>query len=207
MIELPSNFWCAGVRCATIALLLGSGLLAMAADENDKEVQMQVDERSSLETKMEYLRSVISQSEKASDAAATRKAFAIALLGKLAGTNAIATLVTNIDFVDKRTHTSPAVEALAKIGEPAIPELLRALEEYPERPRQRSPELKLPGTNGPHSSSRTYPPPEEIRILFIVEAICAIKGRTYQQFLDEQKGHVSEKVWSRLNKYRSTFSL
>jgi hypothetical protein len=192
----------ATLRCVTIASLLASAVFSRGGVEIsiDKEVQRQVDQSPTADSKIRYLCSIISTNEGMSDEAASKKASAITLLGKIGGTNVISILATNIDFIDKRSHTLPAGRALVEIGEPAVAGLLRALEDFSRKPVQRPAEAERPRTSS-GSPARFYPHVDELTAMHLADAIYTIKGSAYRQFVAEQKGHVSEKVWLWLSEF------
>jgi len=113
-----------------IIMFLGLVLAARADDSIDKDVQRHVDQCSSVETKIEYLSSVVAGKADSSDITKNiRKSSAIILLGKIGGTNVIDILMTNLIYIDSRYNGSPASHALVLIGEPAVPQLLKVLKD------------------------------------------------------------------------------
>jgi len=160
------------LQFAILTLISCLRLSVKAGDEIDVEVQKQVAEHQTLESKIEYLSSVISETNDLSDTFNARKASAIALIGNIGGTNAINLLVTNISFTDKRHNNSPASDALAKIGEPSVSELLNLFQNS--------------------SDSET--------LRRAAQTIALIKGGAYREFIKEQRGKMPDEAWGKLSK-------
>jgi hypothetical protein len=73
---------------------------------------------------LEYLRTVALKNIDGGDLDAHRqKATAIRLLGRIGGTNSFATVVHELDFVDKSSGSFPASYALIDMGETVVPPL------------------------------------------------------------------------------------
>ena len=156
-----------------MAIVFGVVLIVRGGDEIDTDVRKHVDACSTTESKMTYLCSLITENGNSSDAANLRKSSAIRLLGKTGGTNAISTLVTNLTFMDRRYNGSPASRALVDIGEAAVPELLKVVE----------------GST------------DELKIQWAALTVGVIKGGTWKEFLEQQKGILPRKAFDRLTHY------
>ena len=203
------NTWRYSLRCAIIIPFLAFGLSTRGNLPINEEVQNQIATRPTVESKVNYLCSVIFEKGDESDAADVRKASAIMLLGEISstnaiGTNAISVLVSNITFIDKRSHGSPASHALVIIGEPAVPELLKVLKDTPQNVMNGSFKEETRPILPP--SRRQYPAivaqgsPED-KVRWAVWTLSFIKKTKYEQFVDEQKGKMPDIAWERLKQY------
>lgn len=67
--------------------------------------------------------------EVSTDKANAEKTAALFLLGRLGGTNSIDVLLRNLTFKDAKTKISPAVLALASIGEPAVEPIFQFIQQ------------------------------------------------------------------------------
>jgi HEAT repeat protein len=181
----------------TVAAMLGAILffgfcsLALARDEGDlparvdgffidRSIREEVNKLPTADLRIARLSAIIEANNKATNEAQNLKASsAIRLLGAVKSTNCISELVSNLNFTEIKTKQRPVVQALAAIGEPAIPALLRVLED---------------------SSA------SEEKCLWAVEAMKWIKqaGTTiehtkeWDRFMLEQKNKMSKKGWERL---------
>jgi hypothetical protein len=164
--------------------------LWIAAGIRDQELQKQVDARPTLDTKIQYLTSLLPREGKLLPAAEAQKDAALRLLGKVvteagvtnqATTNVIRLLVTNITYIDPQKRYSPASHALQVIGDRALPELLKTLEDAPD-----------PVVKGS---------PEEEKIFWTAVTISAIKMSKFKEFLATQKDRLPSKVVDLLERY------
>ena len=153
--------------------LAASVLSVCGGIEVDKGLSKQVDECPTIQEKIAYLASVISTNATSTTAGNLRTSSAITLLGRVGGTNVIQTLVTNLTFIDARYHGSPASDALAKIGDPAVPELLNVVKESGDE--------------------------EQIR--WAAMTVGFIKRHMWKDFMDEQKHKLPEEAWKKLKRY------
>lgn len=95
-----------------------------------QEVREEANKLATTESRIAYLSSVIASNAVDTSAVENfRKSSALRLMGIINSTNTIPVLVSNLTFVDAKLPVRPAVEALAKIGEPAVPCLLEALKD------------------------------------------------------------------------------
>ena len=207
--EITMNTYRNAIRWMMITLFLGLKLSAKAELEIDKEVQQQSDRRPTVESKISYLSSVLSEQTNSSKGANIRISSAIELLGEIGRTNVVCTnviriLVTNITFLDKRFNGSPASHALVAIGEPAVPELLKVLEDAPQNVAKVSSDRGNRPVMQP--TRRLYPEnvvegsPED-KVRWAVCTLSFIKKTGYKQFVDEQKGKLPDIAWEKLKQY------
>lgn len=148
------------------------------------DVREQVNKLQTLDLRATYLSSIVSSdTTNHSETENSRKASAIRLLGLLKNTNSISTLISNISFVDVKYGDKPSVDSLAAFGDTAVPHLLHVLE-------------------NPSATSTEYQ--------CAVKALMLIKHakpriREWVEFMNEQKGRLSDKAWARLWRYGSVF--
>ena len=142
-----------------------------AGDDIGAAVRKELDNRPSVDSKVEFLASVISETTAVVNAANDRNADAINLLAKTGGTNAIGVLVSNILSFDNLHHNFPAADALCAIGEPAVPQLLKVFDD----------------------ASNPYAMDEA------AQTLARIKGKHYKEFVDEEKNSMSPAAWKRLS--------
>jgi hypothetical protein len=131
--------------------------------------------------KLEYLTALVTN--RIADSVADqgfKKASAIRLLGVIRDTNSVGVLVSVIAFKDvqylgdRQIHMWPAVDSLAAIGEPAVPQLLDIVKEIPK---------------------------EDMRVSLAVQTLVKIKGTHYEEFVKEQKNKLPEAAWLNLCVY------
>jgi hypothetical protein len=160
----------------TVVVILLMPVRGNGADISDR-LAYYVTQRPTLESKVQYLASVVSEKEDGSDAAKNRKASALTVLGMLGGTNAINILVTNVAFRASSNTPPPAVQALIAIGDPAIGALLKVIEESSD----------------------------EFTLVEAASTVFVIKRTVWKQFLEEQKGKMSQEGLAKLNRYAVIF--
>jgi hypothetical protein len=150
----------------------------------DPAVREEVNKLPTPGLRIDRLSAIIEANNKATNETQNLKASsAIRLLGAVKSTNCVSELVSNLTFTEIKTKQRPAVQALAAIGEAAIPQLLRVLED---------------------SSA------SEEKCLWAVEAMKWIKQasayehmKDWVRFMLEQKSKLPPKAWERLWRYGS----
>jgi hypothetical protein len=158
----------------------------LPATVNSCSINMEVRENAnklpSEALRVNYLSSIVLANHASTNAVENSKAgAAIRLVGVIKSANSISILISNLAFVDTNNHDRPAVEALAAIGDAAIPQLLGVLED---------------------SSA------SEEKCLWAVEAMKWIKQasayehmKDWVRFMMEQKSKLPQKAWERLWRY------
>ena len=157
-----------------ITLFLGLILQARSDDSIDTNVQIQVNQLPTVESKIEYLSSLVAAEQDSSSITSNiRKSSAIILLGQIGGTNVIDILITNLIYIDKRYNGSPASHALILIGEPVVPQLLDVLRNSDD----------------------------EAKVRRAATTIGFIESRNWKKFSEQQKNILPKKAWDRLIRY------
>jgi hypothetical protein len=174
----PVLTWCLAVNL----FLAFAGTLG-AAQKVDDWVVENVTSRQTIDDKRTFLLSVIAHSP-SEPWDNLRKATALVLLGTIMGTNAIPDLVANIDFMDTNDVTFPASSALRYMGDAAVPALLDAARQFPNK------DVDLRSAEGR-------------RVVRIVDTLCDIKGRGYFDFIEREKAKLPPHVYDILKRFAS----
>ncbi len=163
--------WLIIAVCATLTTFAGVEI----ADQMKSDVEKQP----SIESKFDYLMNIISVEQAKIDAAKERKTEALMLLGQTAATttnaafvsNVVEILIENITFDGKYRGSEPAGEALAAIGEPAVPRLLQVFEDSAEA----------------------------LTVRAAAQALADMKSIGYRGFVNAQKDKMSAEAWKKLS--------
>ena len=150
----------------------------------DPSLREEVNKLPTSELRIDRLSAIILSNNRATNETQNLKtSSAIRLLGVIRSTNSVGVLVSNLTFTEVKTKERPAVQALAAIGEPAVPQLLDVLKE---------------------------PSASEEKCSWAVEAMEWIKQagthehmKDWARFLLEQKTKLPAKAWERLWRYGS----
>lgn len=162
----------------SLALARGEGDLPARVDgfSIDPAIREEVNKLPTADLRIARLSAIVEANNKATNETQNLKASsAIRLLGVIKSTNSISILVSNLTFVDTKYHGRPAVEALAAIGKPAMPQLLDVLKD---------------------------PSESDEKCVWAVEAMKLTKGanghiRDWLKFMDEQRGILPKFAWER----------
>lgn len=139
----------------------------------DKNIETEVMKMTSQVDRVVFLKSIMANNQGESPENNLQKATALRLMGEYGGSNAIPVLIENLEYQEAKHHDTPSVSALAAIGEPAVQPLLGVV-------------------GAPGNKQRTS---------LAVQALMAIKGSGYAEFVEEQKGHMSAEAWKNLLRY------
>jgi hypothetical protein len=148
----------------------------------DNDVRKEANKRSTIESRILYLNSVVnSLGTNSNEIANFKKASAIRLLGAIKSTNSIGILISNLTFAEIKSHDRPSLSALAAIGEPSVPVLIGVLK-------------------NPDASPETCECAVQA-LMFIKQANPHIEK--WLTFVKEQKSLLPTIAWERLSRYGS----
>jgi len=139
----------------------------------DKNIEAAVMKMTSQVDRVVFLKSFITNNLGESPEENLQKATALRLMGDYGGSNAIPVLVENLEYEDTKHHDTPSVSALVAIGEPAVQPLLRV----------------VAASGNKHRTS------------LAVQALMAIKGTQYDEFVEEQKDRMNADTGKNLLRY------